>query len=159
VPGRAAEFASAFRSVVKKNAEESTKPWGNNAATEYFVRLAVGTSHWLFSRRQIRPYVHVSGITAFNAQGEIVGAGDPYAQAIQAMRNIEEALAKAGAKLTDVVRTRLFLTHITDWKEIGRAHGDIFGKVRPASTVIEVNHLVAPEMLVEIEADAFIGKE
>ena len=119
----------------------------------------MGTSHWLFSRRQIRPYVHVSGTTAFNAQGEIVGAGDPYAQAIQAMRNIEEALAKAGAKLTDVVRTRLFLTHITDWKEIGRAHGDIFGKVRPASTVIEVNHLVAPEMLVEIEADAFIGKE
>ena len=105
------------------------------------------------------PYVHVSGTTAFNAQGEIVGAGDPYAQAIQALRNIEDALAKAGAKLTDVVRTRLFLTHITDWKEIGRAHGDIFGKVRPASTVIEVNHLVAPEMLVEIEADAFIGKE
>jgi enamine deaminase RidA (YjgF/YER057c/UK114 family) len=104
-------------------------------------------------------YVHVSGTTAFNAKGEIVGAGDPYAQTIQAMRNIEDALAKAGAKMTDVVRTRLFLTHITDWKEIGRAHGEIFGKVRPACTIVEVNHLVAPEMLVEIEADAMIEKD
>ena len=101
----------------------------------------------------------MSGTTAFNSQGDIVGAGDPYAQAIQAMRNIEAALIKAGAKLTDVVRTRLFLTHITDWKEIGRAHGEIFGKVRPACTIVEVNHLVAPEMLVEIEADAVVGKE
>jgi enamine deaminase RidA (YjgF/YER057c/UK114 family) len=105
------------------------------------------------------PYVHVSGTTAFNAQGEIIGAGDPYAQAIQAMRNIEAALTQAGAKLTDVVRTRLFVTHITDWKEIGRAHGEIFGRVRPACTILEVNHLVEPEMLVEIEADAVIGKE
>jgi enamine deaminase RidA (YjgF/YER057c/UK114 family) len=105
------------------------------------------------------PYVHVSGTTAFDAHGNIVGHGDPYAQAIQAMRNIEAALTKAGAKLTDVVRTRLFLTHITDWKEIGRAHGEIFGKVRPACTIVEVNHLVAPEMLVEIEADAVVGKE
>jgi enamine deaminase RidA (YjgF/YER057c/UK114 family) len=108
---------------------------------------------------KVGPYVHVSGTTAFDAQGEIVGAGNPYAQAIQAMRNIEAALAKAGAKLTDVVRTRLFLTHITDWKEIGRAHGEIFGKVRPACTILEVNHLVEPEMLVEIEVDAFLGKE
>jgi len=108
---------------------------------------------------KLGPYVHVSGTTAFNDQGDIVGAGDPYAQAIQAMRNIEAALTKAGAKLTDVVRTRLFLTHITDWKEIGRAHGEIFGKVRPACTIVEVNHLVAPEMLVEIEADAIVGKE
>jgi enamine deaminase RidA (YjgF/YER057c/UK114 family) len=105
------------------------------------------------------PYIHVSGTTAFNAQGEIVGAGDPYKQAIQAMLNIEAALTKAGAKLTDVVRTRLFLTHITDWREIGRAHGEVFGKVRPATTIVEVNHLVAPEMLVEIEADAVVGKE
>jgi enamine deaminase RidA (YjgF/YER057c/UK114 family) len=105
------------------------------------------------------PYIHISGTTAFNEQGNIVGAGDPYAQAIQAIRNIEAALTKAGAKLTDVVRTRLFLTHITDWKEIGRAHGEIFGKVRPACTIVEVNHLVAPEMLVEIEADAILGKE
>ena len=108
---------------------------------------------------KLGPYVHVSGTTAFNPQGDIVGAGDPYAQAIQAMRNIEDALTKVGAKLTDVVRTRLFLTHITDWKEIGRAHGEIFGRVRPACTIVEVNHLVAPEMLVEIEADAFLGRE
>ena len=108
---------------------------------------------------KVGPYIHVSGTTAFNDQGDIVGAGDPYAQAIQAMRNIEAALTKAGAKLTDVVRTRIFLTHITDWKEVGRAHGEIFGKVRPACTMVEVNHLVAPEMLVEIEADAIVGKE
>jgi enamine deaminase RidA (YjgF/YER057c/UK114 family) len=108
---------------------------------------------------KVGPFVHISGTTAFNEQGNIVGAGDPYAQAIQAMRNIEAALTKAGAKLTDVVRTRLFLTHITDWKEIGRAHGEIFGKVRPACTIVEVNHLVAPEMLVEIEADAILAKE
>jgi enamine deaminase RidA (YjgF/YER057c/UK114 family) len=108
---------------------------------------------------KVGPYIHVSGTTAFNDQGDIVGAGDPYAQAIQAMRNIEAALTKAGAKLTDVVRTRIFLTHITDWKEVGRAHGEIFGKVRPACTMVEVNHLVAPEMLVEIEADAIVGNE
>ncbi|HEX2776300.1 MAG TPA: RidA family protein [Candidatus Acidoferrales bacterium] len=108
---------------------------------------------------KVGPYIHVSGTTAFNDQGDIVGAGDPYAQAIQAMRNIEAALTKAGAKLTDVVRTRIFLTHITDWKEVGRAHGEIFGKVRPACTMVEVNHLVAPEMLVEIEADAIVEKE
>jgi enamine deaminase RidA (YjgF/YER057c/UK114 family) len=107
---------------------------------------------------KLGPYIHVSGTTAFNAQGEIVGSGDPYKQAIQAMLNIEAALTKAGAKLTDVVRTRLFLTHITDWREIGRAHGEIFGKVRPATTIVEVNHLVAPEMLVEIEADAVVEK-
>src|ERR1700735_822600 len=107
---------------------------------------------------KLGPYIHVSGTTAFNAQGEIVGPGDPYKQAIQAMLNIEAALTKAGAKLTDVVRTRLFLTHITDWREIGRAHGEIFGKVRPATTIVEVNHLVAPEMLVEIEADAVVEK-
>jgi len=105
---------------------------------------------------KVGPYIHVSGTTAFNDQGDIVGAGDPYAQAIQAMRNIEAALTKAGAKLTDVVRTRIFLTHITDWKEVGRAHGEIFGKVRPACTMVEVNHLVAPEMLVEIEAEAIV---
>jgi enamine deaminase RidA (YjgF/YER057c/UK114 family) len=108
---------------------------------------------------KVGPFVHVSGTTAFDDQGNIVGVGDPHAQAIQAMRNIESALNKAGAKLTDVVRTRLFLTHITDWKEIGRAHGEFFGKVRPACTIVEVNHLVAPEMLVEIEADAILGKE
>ena len=100
--------------------------------------------------------VHVSGTTAFNAAGEIVSAGDPYGQTIQALKNIESALTKVGAKLTDVVRTRIYVTHITDWKEVGRAHGEVFGKIRPATSMIEVNHLVEPEMLVEVEADAIV---
>ena len=100
--------------------------------------------------------MHVSGTTAFNAAGEIVSAGDPYGQTIQALKNIESALTKAGAKLTDVVRTRIYVTHITDWKEVGRAHGEVFGKIRPTTSMIEVNHLVEPEMLVEVEADAIV---
>ncbi|MFZ3215602.1 MAG: RidA family protein [Candidatus Acidiferrales bacterium] len=106
---------------------------------------------------RVGPHVHVAGTTGFNAAGEIVGPGDPFAQAMQALRNIEAALGKAGAKLGDVVRTRIFVTHITDWKEVGRAHGEVFGKIRPVTSMVEVNHLVAPEMLVEIEADAFVG--
>ena len=104
----------------------------------------------------VGPFVHVSGTTATDEHNEIVGLGDPYVQARQTLRNVEAALRSAGARLEDVVRTRIFVTDISHWEEVGRAHGEIFGQIRPATTLVEVSSLVQPEMLVEIEAEAVI---
>jgi enamine deaminase RidA (YjgF/YER057c/UK114 family) len=106
---------------------------------------------------RVGPFIQVAGTTAWDEKGEVVGVGDTYAQTVQVLRNIDRALGTAGASLKDVVRTRAFVTNIDEWQEVARAHGEVFGDIRPAMTMVQVSRLIDPRMRIEIEADAIVA--